>query len=533
MRLFFLLFIFSSTSFAQQIDFQYNVKFVSKQIQGFNGLHSYAFAQHNGLWLLVGGRKDGLHARQPFNAFPANQNNTEILVVDPINNQVWSKSITSLNAFLAEQLQSTNMNFYQDADTLVIIGGYGFSATANDHKTYNSLISIKVSQLISAIINDSDDFSSNFKQIIDNRFAVTGGQLGKLGDTFYLVGGHRFDGRYNPMGNPTFTQTYTNSIRKFKLKNNDTSPTIHDFTEITDEVHLHRRDYNLVPMIFENNEKGYFLSSGVFQYNEDLPYLYPVEIKSNGHTPKTQFNQYLSNYHSSKAALYDNQNQVSHALFFGGLSQYFYQNGVLTSDPNVPFVKTVSRVSRDNQGNLEEWALPVEMPGLIGTSAEFIPNESLPFYAVDIFDLNAFSSDSVLLGHIVGGIYSSQSNPFTNNNTGVTNAHSNIYEVWLKKEQTNSIPVLEGKNPFSMKVFPNPTNGDLQLEFINPYQGDVELFVTNCDGKLVDERFFEKQKSGTRKFNLVKYNDLPTGTYFLNFVFDNKYVTTKTIQLIR
>ncbi|MFT5648286.1 MAG: hypothetical protein ACI976_002985 [Aureispira sp.] len=57
--------------------------------------------------------------------------------------------------------------------------------------------------------------NSYFKQITDNIFAVTGGQLGKIESTFYLVGGHRFDGRYNPMGNTTYTQTYTDKIQKF------------------------------------------------------------------------------------------------------------------------------------------------------------------------------------------------------------------------------------------------------------------------------------------------------------------------------
>jgi len=49
---------------------------------GLPGLHSYAWGQQGGKWLIIGGRKDGLHARQPFNAFPQAQNNTDIYVVD-------------------------------------------------------------------------------------------------------------------------------------------------------------------------------------------------------------------------------------------------------------------------------------------------------------------------------------------------------------------------------------------------------------------------------------------------------------------
>jgi hypothetical protein len=149
----------------------------------------------------------------------AAQSNTDIYVVDVMNNQFWSSSLNSLQSEMKEQLQSTNMNFYQDGDTLYIIGGYGFSPTANDHITYPYLTSIHVSGLMSAI-QANQPITTFFKQIEDDIFAVTGGHLKKLNNLFYLVGGHRFDGRYNPHGpdhGPGFSQTYTNQIRKFTL----------------------------------------------------------------------------------------------------------------------------------------------------------------------------------------------------------------------------------------------------------------------------------------------------------------------------
>lgn len=144
--------------------------------------------------MIIGGRKDGLHARQPFNAFPVADSNTDIYVVDIANSKVWSSSINTLPTKLKEQLQSTNMNFHQDEYTLYIIGGYGFSASANDHITYPYLTSINVPELISSIQNNQS-ILPHFKQIQDNNFAVTGGHLNKLKGLFYLVGGHRFDGR--------------------------------------------------------------------------------------------------------------------------------------------------------------------------------------------------------------------------------------------------------------------------------------------------------------------------------------------------
>jgi len=229
-----------------QSNFNYEITLVPVTNSGLPGLQSYAYAQHEGKWLIIGGRKDGLHARQPFNTFPEQFNNTDIYVFDVASHQSWSSTVNVLPTGIKEQLQSTNMNFYQDHDTLYIIGGYGFSATANNHITYTSLASINVPELIYAIQNNQS-IAPYFKQIQDNVFAVSGGHLKKIGNLFYLVGGHRFDGRYNPFGNPTYTQTYTNQIRKFSINNSGTQLSYGNYSAITDLVHLRRRDYNLLP----------------------------------------------------------------------------------------------------------------------------------------------------------------------------------------------------------------------------------------------------------------------------------------------
>ena len=49
-----------------------------------SGLQAYAFGQYDGKWLVVGGRLDGLHKRQPFAAFNVEGNNNQIFVIDPI-----------------------------------------------------------------------------------------------------------------------------------------------------------------------------------------------------------------------------------------------------------------------------------------------------------------------------------------------------------------------------------------------------------------------------------------------------------------
>jgi hypothetical protein len=512
-----------------QNTFDYTVELVAAEIPGLPGLHSFAYGQHEGKWLLVGGRLDGLHARQPFNSFPENFNNQELFVVDIDNLQFWSASLNGLPAGIQEQLQSTNMNFYQDGDVLYIIGGYAYSQSAGTHITFPNLTSIDVSGVIDAVV-DNQPITPFFKQISDDIFAVTGGHLNKLGDTFYLVGGHRFDGRYNPMGNPTYTQTYTNAIRNFTIDNSGSQLSYGNFTETVDAVHLHRRDYNLMPQIFPNGERGFTISAGVFQQGVDLPFLYPVDITPNGYAPVTGFNQYLSHYHSASLSLYDPGLNHMHMLFFGGMSQYYYQDGNLVQDNLVPFVKTISRVSRDANGMLSEYLIPLEMPELQGSSAEFILHPAAPLYASEIIDLEAVTDVDVLVGHIFGGINSPTANPFSTNQTSTTVADATIYEVWLKPENLGINNPIDGSNPFEIKVSPNPVVDQVTVSFDLKAPTTIRYYLTNSKGQLILERSFNEPFSGYQQL-IIPLPSLASQTLVLTVVFnDTHYVTQKLVK---
>lgn len=523
--------VFTGLTTFGQIPFNYDVNIVSKTVPSFPGVHSYAHGQANGKWVIIGGRRDGLHARQPFNAFPEASNNTDIFVVDPVTEQLWTASLNGLPTSIKEQLQTTNMNFHQEGDTLYLLGGYGYSATAVDHITFPNLTSVVVSDLIDAVVQGTS-IDALFKQITEQNFAVSGGHLATLGDTFYLVGGNRFDGRYNPMGNPTYVQTYVDGIRKFTIDNSGSQLSFANYSEITDQVHLHRRDYNLVPQIYPNGEDGLMISSGVFQIGVDAPFLYPVDITANGYTPQTAFNQYLSNYHSPIVGVYDGTSNAMHSLFFGGMSQYYYSNGALVQDNAVPFVKTISRVSRDANGNLLEVVFPNEMPGLIGASAEFIQNESLPMSPTGVILLDQITADSVMIGYVVGGIATTTLNPFTANNTVSTSASNGIYEVWLKRNDHAAIQAIDGNNPFNVAIHPNPTDGDLTIELALPQAGLVHLFVTSVDGKIVYDKEMSPSNGTVFKLNCQEAH-LSKGTYMFNFVYDGKFSRIEKVILTK
>ena len=525
---FFIFIVLTVSSFGQD-SFNYSVELEPLIILDLPGLHSYAVAQHDGKWLVIGGRKDGLHARQPFSSFPSSQNNTEIYVIDVDSQKFWSASLNTLPPGIYEQLQSTNMNFYQDKDTLYIIGGYGFSASAEDHITYPNLTTVLVSDVIDAVTSETS-IVPYFKQISDTVFAVSGGQLGKINDTFYLVGGHRFDGLYNPMNNPTFTQSYTNQIRKFTIQNKGSGLSFSNLTSITDPIHLRRRDYNLLPQIFPDGEEGYTISSGVFQENTDLPFLYPVDIKESGYQPVTEFNQYLSNYHSAKTCLFDSLENHMHMLFFGGMSHYYYEDGIKIQDDLVPFVSTISRLTRLSDGTLQEYKLSVEMPGLIGASAEFIPNLLQPHYNSEIFKLNQINQDTSLIGYIYGGIVSSTLNPFTNNLTSTTYADPQIYRVKLIKAKTDDVELINGVNPYDVYVYPNPASTEVFLQFNMDLTSDSYYFISGINGQIYQKGRLDLMQQKMNHAHKIELSEaIKPQVLILTVVVDNRYFLMRKI----
>lgn len=510
--------------------FHYSIDISPVSVDSLPGIHSFAFAQWQDKILIIGGRRDGLHERQPFNAFPGAFNNSDILVIDIDSNKMWSKSLQDLPVGIQEQFQSTNMNFTQVQDTLYLIGGYAYSQSQDDHITFPILSTIQVSAIIQDIIA-GNNMEGNIKQIEDKKFAVTGGQLGFLDSVFYLVGGQKFDGRYNPMGHPSYVQAYTNQIRKFKIENNSSEIQIEAYTEITDPIHLRRRDFNLLAQIFPDGSPGFTISSGVFQIDEDLPYLYPVDINSSGYEANTTFNQLLSNYHSAKLSLFDAEENQMHSIFFGGMSQRYYEDDILIEDAQVPFVKTISRITRYADGSMAEYRLNSEMPLFQGSNAEFIINEDLPVLESEIIDLNMLDQDTVLLGHIVGGIFSTSKNPFNFNlSSSNTMADNSIYAVYLYPSTGTSISDLDNHNPYEFKLYPNPTRDIASLHYTLVQPVDIQYLLTNFQGQILEQGTILDQQIGENELN-IDISNYATDLIHITLIFEHKYFVSKALKL--
>lgn len=422
------------------------------------------------------------------------------------------------------------MEFHQEGNYLYFIGGYGYNASSATKKTFDKLTAIDVPAVINAVIAGTS-LTSYFRQISDAQFAVTGGHLQKINTTYYLLGGNKFDGDYNPMGNPTFTQVYTDAIRKFTLTDDGTTITITHLPSLTDASNLHRRDYNAVPQIFPNGAEGITMFSGVFQPTADLPFLNCVNIDSMGFTVNNSFQQHYNHYHCGVLPLYSASNKEMHSVFFGGIAQYYDSSGILVQDNNVPFVKTIARVTRNASGTMAEYKLPIEMPGLLGAGAEFIPLITVPHFDNEVFKLDDFNTDSTLVGYIYGGISSTAANIFFTNTGTQSSASSQIFKVYVVKNTSVGIHELNEQSigTLKMQVFPNPNGGDFVLRFNLNKIEPVKISISGMDGKKIEERVLYDLKIGENNYQPKIENIASGGVYTVTIETPSETATQKII----
>lgn len=482
--------------------------------EGLPGLQSYAYGQHDGRWLILGGRNDGLHQRQPFASFDEKGFNRQLLVIDPRAGRCWRASTGVLPLPVRSALQTTNMQFFQEGNYLYCIGGYGYSKQLDDHTTYSALTAIDVAQVIDAVMNGKA-YPAYFRQITDSAFQVTGGRIKKIDGVYHLLGGQKFLGAYNPMGpdhGPGFIQEYSNSIKRFTIEDDGRTIRVTHLPSYTDSKNLHRRDYNAEAQVFPDRTQGVTMFSGVFQPGVDLPFLNAINVTASGYKAADHFLQFYNHYHCPVLPLYDSINNAMHTVFFGGIAQYYDSAGIMVQDNNVPFVKTIARVTRDASGVMKEYKLPVEMPGLTGAGAEFIAEETLPVYSNGVIKLNHLTGDSVVMGYIYGGIRSSAKNIFWDNTGVESNAASMIYRVVLKRNQSKpDVLNPQSNGALQMTVYPDPEQNVLRIQYTIATITDVHISINDAKGVVIENRSLPQQQKGAHSFR-CSIRNLDKGT---------------------
>lgn len=82
-----------------------------------------------------------------------------------------------------------------------------------------------------------------------------------------------------------------------------------------------------------------------------------MNIDSSGYAANNAFSQYYNHYHCAFLPPYSAGANEMHTVFFGGIAQFYDSLGILVQDNNVPFVKTIARVTRNAAGVMAEYKL--------------------------------------------------------------------------------------------------------------------------------------------------------------------------------
>jgi len=257
-------------------------------------------------------------------------------------------------------------------------------------------------------------------------------------------------------------------------------------------------------------------------------------VKASGYTVNNSFDQLLSQYHSARLPIYNQSTNEMHTLFFGGMARYYYdQNGTMVDDENVPFVKTISLVTRDASGAMIEQSLNLQMPAFLGSGAEFIQAENVNYTNGAVLDLNALpAGELTLVGYIYGGIESSQENIFFINDGSQSWASNRLFKVYIESNTSTGIETraISGDDVFTLQVFPNPSENETTACLTSKYMTSGTLEVFNSVGQLVRSITVDTIHNTHKHFDL-KFDGAESGTYLVRF--SNKVFSTSTALIVK
>jgi hypothetical protein len=459
---------YSCTPKPETSTFEFTVE-EDHDLKNLPALQSFAFAEMNDVWLMVGGRTNGFHGFGDQQDFPFKMASQHIYVYDPKGHKLDSVSVSLLPLPLQQQYTATNMAARQVGKYLYICGGYGEINPGTPNAawvTHNIISRIDVQQMIDAVRSADTSAAARTAALakavaIDTNEAMrcTGGELYKLPDgKFYLVLGHNFTGKYS---DTAAQQVYLDAVRVFTLTEDATSIKLGPVSSITDGLpdsttQFRRRDLVVTPNVQQGGKTyGISIYGGVFTYtsgcpscNGGNPFRNPIYITgydSPGYYIETGYSQLSNIYSAPSLQMYDPAGDIMYTTIFGGLGDTALVNG-----DNASFIKRITTQSRNNKTNTTSavYNIPA-LPDYAGSEGVLIRDKKTPVYQnneLGIIDYAQLKKGKHLLGHIYGGIYSDSTQwnnqPYNVDSTGkktpvkmnITSASHKVYKVWIHKK---------------------------------------------------------------------------------------------------
>jgi hypothetical protein len=412
-------------------------------------LHSFAAGELDGKWVLLAGRTNGLHGFSPVNPsnnFPAQSQNREVWVVDPVAKQSWHRSLADAAAGLTtaelNSLTPVNTQFTQVGDRLYMTGGYGVEDEPPSGTpvsgTFDTLSALDLPGLAAWAMGGAGTAKQHIRQANDPMFQVTGGDLYEMGGRMHLVFGQNYTGSYVPGLNGAYTQ----QVRSFNIVDDGTTLGFANATATAPDDDYRRRDLNIVPAMRPAGggqfAEGLVVLSGVFTPSTGA-WTVPVEIDAAGQpsmddpADPNAFKQGMNGYHSAKLGLFSEATGAMHEILFGGISlQYFdAASGQILQDNNMPFVNDITSIVIDAVGNYSQHRIgeyPVLTDGTgqrlrFGANAELFLADGVAAFDNGVLKLDKLAGPTTV-GYIFGGLVAN--GPHTRSVPGVTSIASNI-----------------------------------------------------------------------------------------------------------
>ena len=396
-------------------------------------LQSFAVGQHQGQWVFIGGRSNGLHnfTGEPLKNFPPSAQNRRVWVIDPTTWKVWSRSLSdsSLTEDQVDELSATATERVQIGETLYVVGGYGYLRSIKDFRTFPTMTAVDVPDLVDWVKRKtSTDLSKLIRQTRDETLRVSGGEMSVVGSRAILAFGQNFKGGYGG----THVQVYSGQVRSFHIVDDGSRVRISG-VEVKPKTpnyrDFRRRDYNLVPIYNPDAARGepaLVALAGVFTLTNGI-FTVPVEIDADGRptmadpTAQGTFKQGMSGYSSAHVGLFDAKTGATHTLLFGGISLVNYQpeTGEFFTDDRIPFINHVSAVVRRADGSYRQFLVgsfpsvkgPDDKRFRFGAEAEVLLAPPTATVGNGIVDLAALpQGEPVTIGWVFGGIASDAGN---------------------------------------------------------------------------------------------------------------------------
>ncbi|MEN0002570.1 MAG: hypothetical protein AAF798_00455 [Bacteroidota bacterium] len=399
-------------------------------------LHSFVLATSDENWLLFAGRTNGMHDfggdHYEDGSFPHVDFNRHFFVCDATTCDSLPVSIVPIP--YQDIFKATNLQHVQIGNDLYVSGGYGENPTGDTvwterWDTYDIIAKIDVPALVAAV--KTQDAAAAVEAMMfgqDKMVEATGGEFFKMGDYFYLAGGHIYNGFFSSEAakrkDTLGVQTYLNAVHRFKLEEREGQLVVSDASKITDgktdsTTQFRRRDLPIAKTL-QATESGLTsaisLYAGVFtspqnkipELKANANFTHPIHIFQDGsYHIDTTYTQNLNVYAAPNFVVYDGTANTYHTTIIGGIGDgspgINYTNTVLTVNHSLdPTIATTE--------SLQD-SIPVN-GAFYGAEANILLSEATKVAGTEVFDLTSVKSgEQVDIGLFYGGIHAFVNNP--------------------------------------------------------------------------------------------------------------------------